>query len=287
MPRPRTAEDYGEGVTEASKSVLIELMTILGSYRDALVLIGGWAPYFLLQSEKPSETDFEHVGSIDIDLVVDLQVIDEARYATIVRLLLDRGYHSSPQVLYQFERHLVSPDDERTYIIGVDFLTPEPPVGKGKSRRHRQVQPDLKARILPGCEIALAHHITCALQGVLPGNGHTTISFKVADVVASLALKGLALGKRYVEKDAYDIYALCAYYREGASSIAAELRSSLGNATVQEGLSAIAVRFRDPDAEGPAWVARFLGEEDPALIARLKQDAFLTVHEVFRLLGAT
>jgi len=45
---PRLSGDYGEPVTRASFSALMELGTVLGSYRDALVLVGGWVPYFLL-----------------------------------------------------------------------------------------------------------------------------------------------------------------------------------------------------------------------------------------------
>ena len=43
MPRPRSAGDYQDGITAASRSGLAEVMTVLGAYRDALVLIGGWA----------------------------------------------------------------------------------------------------------------------------------------------------------------------------------------------------------------------------------------------------
>ncbi len=285
MPRPRGAGDYAAGITEASKMVLLELMTILGSYRDALVLIGGWAPYFLLQYRRRPEVEFEHVGSIDIDLVVDPRIIDEARYATIVRLLRDRGYHPSPQLLYQFERTIVSPLDGREYTIGVDFLTPEPPAGRGRTRHHRQVQPDLRARILKGGEVAFDHRITYSLAGVLPEGGRQEVTIQVADVVASLALKGLALGERYVEKDAYDIYALCAYYGEGPPSVAEALRPCLGEAIVRRGLLTIAARFRHPEAEGPSGVARFLGEGDPETTVRVRQDAFMTVSEVLRLLG--
>lgn len=58
-------------VSAASTSVLLELMAILGAYRDALVLVGGWAPYFLIETSKRPDDKFEHVGSIDIDLAVD------------------------------------------------------------------------------------------------------------------------------------------------------------------------------------------------------------------------
>ena len=87
----RTINEYYSVITSVSKSVLLEIMTILKSYRESIVLIGGWVPYFLLQEHKPEKVDFTHVGSIDIDLVIDPKVIDEIRYKTIARMLLNRG----------------------------------------------------------------------------------------------------------------------------------------------------------------------------------------------------
>jgi hypothetical protein len=46
---PRTVADFGREIGEASLSVLLELWTTLGAYRNAMVLIGGWAPYFILK----------------------------------------------------------------------------------------------------------------------------------------------------------------------------------------------------------------------------------------------
>src|SRR5712691_13327979 len=92
MAGGRTARDYEDEVTAASRVGLAELMTALGAYRDALVLIGGWAPYLILESfGEPGafpgdafqtdayQTKFVHVGSIDIDLVVDPAIIDTER----------------------------------------------------------------------------------------------------------------------------------------------------------------------------------------------------------------
>ena len=110
------------------------------------------------------------------------------------------------------------------------------------------------------------------------------MQLKVADIVASLALKGIAIGERYVEKDAYDIYTLCAYFRGGPPAVAATIRPFLGEEAIKRGLQAIADKFRALDAEGPSWVADFLGEGDPARRARAQQDAFMTVREVCRLL---
>jgi len=44
MAKPRLAADYEDDITAASRSALAEVMLTLGAYRDALVLIGGWAP---------------------------------------------------------------------------------------------------------------------------------------------------------------------------------------------------------------------------------------------------
>jgi len=38
--------DYSKKEVDACLSVLIELMTILGEFRDNIVLVGGWIPYF-------------------------------------------------------------------------------------------------------------------------------------------------------------------------------------------------------------------------------------------------
>ncbi|MBI4610598.1 MAG: hypothetical protein HY726_16505 [Candidatus Rokubacteria bacterium] len=263
-------------------------MTTLGAYQDALVLIGGWAPDLILEQfgEKGAfEAGFIHVGSIDIDLVLDPDQVDQERYATIVNLLLDRGYEPGPDPLFQFQKTIRSPMDGQEYVIRVDFLTPRPLPGQGRSHRHRQVQRDLQARGLEGAEVALTHSFWHELESRLPDGAQTRVRLKVADLVASLTLKGIAIGQRYAEKDAYDIYTLCAQYRGGPGAVAEALRPALGEEPVSRGLRSISERFRAPDAEGPTWVATFLGAGDAAAEARIKQDAFMTVHEVCRLLG--
>ncbi|MEW6248796.1 MAG: hypothetical protein AB1555_19100 [Nitrospirota bacterium] len=107
----------------------------------------------------------------------------------------------------------------------------------------------------------------------------------MADLVASLALKGIAIGERYAEKDAYDIYALCGHTRGGPQTVAAAFKPFMSEKPVQKGLRAIAQKFRALDAEGPTWVAKFLGGGDAGTETRLRQDGFMTVHEVCRLLG--
>lgn len=298
MPRPRTAGDYQDGITAASRSGLAEVMTVLGAYRDALVLIGGWAPYIILEQQGEQtafqadaiqgdsfQVGFVHVGSIDIDLVVNPDLVNAESYATIVELLLDRGYKPCADSFFQFEKTIRSPQDGQEYMIRVDFLVPRPWVGQGKSHRHRHVQRDLRARTLEGAEVALDHWFWYQLKAQLPDGAQARVRLKVADLVASLALKGIAIAERYAEKDAYDIYALCAHSRGGPQTVAAALKPFMSEEAVKKGLRSIAQKFRALEAEGPTWVTKFLGGGDADTEARVRQDAFMTVREVCRILA--
>lgn len=295
MPRPRTANDYQNGITAASRSGLAEVITALGAYRDALVLIGGWAPYLILEQQgKRSalqddafQTGFVHVGSIDIDLVVDPDLVNAEVYSTIVDLLLDRGYQACVDSLFQFEKSILSPRDGGEFVIRVDFLAPRPLPGQGRSHRHRQIQRDLRARTLEGVEVALTHWFWYELDAQLPDGAQARARLKVADLVGSLALKGIAIGERYAEKDAYDIFALCAHSGGGPQAVAEAIKPFMHEPPVQRGLRSIAEKFRALDAEGPTWVAAFLGGGDAGTATRNRRDAFMTVYEVCRLLGIT
>jgi len=57
---------YDPAKTDVSKGALVQLALALNAYRDDMVLAGGWAPYFLVKDY------FDHCGSIDIDLVLNL-----------------------------------------------------------------------------------------------------------------------------------------------------------------------------------------------------------------------
>ena len=103
--------------------------------------------------------------------------------------------------------------------------------------------------------------------------------------MGSLVLKGFAIGDRYAEKDAYDIYTLAAYYQGGPAAVAVALRPFRHEAPIRRGLDAIAEKFRAQDAEGPTWVADFLSPGTAEDRERIRLDAFMRVREVLRLLG--
>ena len=47
-----TKKDYTAEAVEAAHSVLIELIHLLGEYRDHIVVVGGWVPDLLFGNKK-------------------------------------------------------------------------------------------------------------------------------------------------------------------------------------------------------------------------------------------
>jgi hypothetical protein len=82
-----TFRDYSADQVEAARSVLLELVHLLGEYRDDIVVVGGWVPKLILPPGR-----IQHVGSIDVDLALNHRNLREPGYATIQALLSRRGY---------------------------------------------------------------------------------------------------------------------------------------------------------------------------------------------------
>jgi len=81
-----TFRDYSSDQVQAARSVLLELVRLLGEYRDHVVVVGGWVPQLILPAGS-----IQHVGSIDVDLALDHRALLDAGYATVQELLLRRG----------------------------------------------------------------------------------------------------------------------------------------------------------------------------------------------------
>ncbi len=81
--------EYPTDETQAALSVLAELLTYLGPYREDIVVIGGWVPFLLTQGVAKDEP---HVGSLDVDLALNAAGISDEAYARIEKILEKRGF---------------------------------------------------------------------------------------------------------------------------------------------------------------------------------------------------
>ncbi|MDP2719748.1 MAG: hypothetical protein Q8P44_07970 [Dehalococcoidia bacterium] len=69
--------DYNQPEVQACFSVMVEIVTILGEYRDDIVLVGGNVPPLLIPSAKE-----KHPGSLDVDIALDFKNISSSAYKT-------------------------------------------------------------------------------------------------------------------------------------------------------------------------------------------------------------
>lgn len=75
----------GKESADGARSVLIDVLTILGKFRDKLVVVGGWVPELYFPEKG-------HIGSLDVDLALDPETLPDHVYETISRELINNGY---------------------------------------------------------------------------------------------------------------------------------------------------------------------------------------------------
>jgi hypothetical protein len=269
--------DYNEEAVAAAKSVLIELTHVLGQYRDDVVLIGGWVPELLFPKSDP-----RHVGSMDVDLALNHLKLQEAGYQTIRELLLSRGYQVGKQPYIFFRQVEIN---GRMIEVEVDLLAGEYE-GTGKSHRTQKVQ-DVRPRKARGCDLAFELSQEITIEGTLPGGGRDSVSVRVASIVPSFVMKGMALHDRMKEKDAWDLYFCIKNYPGGIEALASEFRPHLTHQLVREGLKKIAKKFASVDHIGPKFVADFEEVSDPDDRNLIQRDAFERVGLLLKKLGVS
>jgi hypothetical protein len=257
-------EDYNERLVSAARSVMLELVRMLGEYKDNIVIVGGWVPALLLPLGSEG-----HVGSTDIDIALDHRMAKENAYKTIKALLEGRGYNEAEQP-YIFYRKVTVEGQEIT--VKVDFLAGEY-AGTGKSHRTQSVQ-DIHARKARGCEIAFEMNEFLTIDGTLPGGARDSARVRVASVVPFIVIKGMAIADRLKEKDAYDIYYCLQYFTGGIDALIGEFRPHLGNGLIIEGLYNISEKFATVDHFGPKAVADFNTVTDREEREQIQQDVF-------------
>ena len=256
--------------------MLVELMTVLGEFRDHIVLTGGWIPYFLVE-----ERGHEHVGSLDIDIALDFQEISDDSYQTILQALKDQGYKQGEQPFIFYRT--ITASDGRNVTVEVDLLAGEYG-GTGRSHRTQPVQ-DVKARKARGCDLVFDHFRPLKVSANMPDGARNEVNIKIAGIIPFLVMKGMALWERYKEKDAYDIYFTLLHYPGGIDELVKTFRPFNSNKLVCEGLGKIRAKYISTEAPGPVWLINFEDVDEEEERERLKRDAYERVNAFLDALG--
>ncbi|MEX1233194.1 MAG: hypothetical protein WEB58_23285 [Planctomycetaceae bacterium] len=227
----------------ASRSVLIEVLTILGKDLDKLVIVGGWVPDLAFPFKG-------HIGSIDVDLALDATKLKPMAYESIGRKLVDAGYCQSADKTNQFIRTIRGTNLQ----VKVDLITGEFP--QFASEDDHIVIQELAIWKARGVDLAFMFQQEVAVEGTLPDGGHNKVFAKIPTIPAFLCIKAITLSERKKEKDAYDIYFCVDNYSGGYKALANEFQGKLDNPIIAEGIAILREKFSTIDSIGPLWAAQ-------------------------------
>lgn len=271
-----TRIDYNEQMVQAAHAVLLELVHVLGEYREGIALVGGWVPGLLL----PEDAN-EHVGSMDVDIALDHKLLEEAGYETICEKLESRGYRRSPEQPFIFFRDV--PVGDETIPVEVDLLAGE---YQGTGRRHRtQRVQDAKARKARGCDLVFPMAEKITISGKRPDGYEDAATIKIAGIVPFIIMKAMAMADREKEKDPYDIYFVIQHYPGGPDDLIKLFEPHIEHGLIREGLEKMAEKFDSTNHIGPNFVADFEEMEEGEDREMLKRDVFERVDYLLRGLG--
>ena len=248
---------------------------MLQEYAEGIVVVGGLVPGLLF--DNPDE---KHVGSIDVDLALDHEAIQDAGYRTILQLLLSRGYVQGNQPFIFYRKVNLKGGEIK---VEVDFLAAE---YGGTSNQHRtQKVLDMQPRKARGCDLAFQEPAIVTIEGALPEGGEDRVKIRVSKIAPFILMKAQALESRLKEKDAYDIYYCLSNFPGGLDRLVEEFRPYRNHPLAAEGLGILAEKFQSPEHIGPTLVVNFLEETDPDIRALIQRDVFERMDYLLRRLG--
>ncbi len=267
---PQSAADYDNRLTEAVKSVLIEIGQILGSFRGKFAVVGGAVPWLLLDND-----DMRHVGTVDIDLGLDPEALGDGEYVKLVTALMKHGYvQDENRRKFQLVRSVATTDGGPPIDVVVDFLMPR---GAEITKNHPPMIDKFAVMRADGAELALRFYEMVQIDGPIPEGGVNSVRIAVASIPALLAMKGFALDGRYKQKDAYDIYYCVRNFPGGPEALAEACRPMLEYEDSVVGYKHIDAKFKTVDSFGPTSVRRFVQGTsilEERTLDQWQQDAF-------------
>ena len=259
----------------------MEIGQILGSFKGKFAVVGGAVPWLLLDNEE-----MPHVGTLDLDLGLDAQVLGDGEYALLVEALLGHGYQQRKELRkFQLVRQVPAIDDGPPIDVVVDFLMPR---DADIVRNDPPLIDDFAVQRADGADLATRFYEMVAVSGSMPAGGTNRIEVAVCSIPALLAMKGHAIERRHKRKDAYDIYYCVRNYPGGIEALAEACHLVLAHNSGAAGYRFIAGKFETPESYGPTSVRQFV-EETEVLGDRTpdqwQQDAFGQVDAWLRILG--
>ena len=275
--QPRQREDYSDRQIAAAHRVLVDLGQVLKSFEDCLVVVGGWVPDLLM--DKAEEA---HVGSIDVDLALDAENLADARYAELLKALLNTRRYKQAEEPYKLYAEVDLKDGDVLVRVDVDFLkSPDARTKKNKPKFTENFRP-LDAS---GCSAAFVHPELVDITGQMIKGQTNKVQLRVASIADFLIMKAYAMAGRDKPKDAYDICYCLDYYPGGLKELAANWRNRAASNDVVKAVGMLKDKFATVDAYGPRQVVEFYNAANAEEKERQARRAFELVQDFLTRVG--
>ena len=246
---PRQREDYSARQIEAAYRVLVDLGQVLKQFEDCLVVVGGWIPDLLMPKSEE-----KHVGSIDVDLALDAEKLEEGHYAKLLESLLNTRRYKQAEEPFKLFANVDLEDGQAPVRVDVDFL-------KSPDRRVQKNKPKLTKGFRPldasGCHAAFEHPELVVITGKMIKGQSNKVQFRVASIADFLIMKSYAMSNRDKPKDAYDICFCLDHYPGGLKELAANWKKRAGEKDVINSIEILKEKFATVQSYGPMQVVEF------------------------------
>jgi hypothetical protein len=208
--KPRLASEYKSEQVELVRAACLYVATKLGDLMDDLLIVGGLVPSLIIDQETLGEDVDPHVGTMDLDVGLQLALLNEGRYRELSGRLRDAGFKMDTNDAGKPTRQRWAIGDAGT--VTLDFLI-QPSREGDEPGRLRDLEADFAAIIAPGLRCAFRDRKRVTLQGTTLFGEKATREVWVSDAGAYVVLKALAFDSRGENKDAYDLFYVVRNYR--------------------------------------------------------------------------
>ena len=250
---------------DAARSVLLEVMNVLGEYRDEIVIVGGWVPDLIYPDKR-------HGGSLDVDLAIGPGAVGANEYSTILARLTESDYTHTTNPT-RFYRNV--PDVEmpvKVDMISGEYIT-------GEKTANVQVN-ELGMSSLRGIDLAFEHSEDIKLEGTMPDGSHNIVRARIVRPEAFVLIKAFAMSGRNKQKDAYDVAFILHQYTPSLAAMAEYLVPVIAGGLGAEAFEILTEKFARLDSVGPTGAAQ-VAEANGEDYDQSQQAAFQDAQELF------
>jgi predicted nucleotidyltransferase len=251
---PRHQSEYHSRQVDAARRVLVDLGQVLAAFHDCLVVVGGCVPDLLI-----SQAEEAHVGSIDVDLALDADKLNDGRYAELLNLLLNTRRYRPGTKPFQLVTDVDLQDGNKPIQVEVEFLAPKE---VKLEKNNPKILEGFRVLQADGCGTAFNAPVDIVFAGRTIRGAMNTVRLRIASLPDFLVMKAHALGGRDKPKDAYDICYCLTNYPGGLDVLAAVWKGRSKEKDVERALEIVREKFATVNSFGPGQVVEFLDSSE-------------------------